>query len=107
MGIRKPHAALQQLGLTRREAEVLHWVTEGKTNPEVGAILHVRPCTVGKLLERIFQKLGVHTRTAAAVRATRMCAAAVLAISLAIMAAEMVAVSLIVYWVGGVSDGAI
>jgi len=69
------HAALQQLGLTRREAEVLHWVTEGKTNPEVGAILHVSPRTVGKLLERIFPKLGVHTRTAAAVRAERIYAA--------------------------------
>jgi DNA-binding CsgD family transcriptional regulator len=101
------HAALQEFGLTRREAEVLHWVTEGKTNPEVGAILHVSPRTVGKLLERIFPKLGVHTRTAAAVRATHIYAEAVLAISLAIMAAEMVAVSLIVYWVGGVSHGAI
>ena len=100
--MRVDHAALQQLGLTRREAEVLHWVREGKTNPEVGAILQVSPRTVGKLLERIFPKLGVHTRTAAAVRAGRIFVAAGLEISLAIMAAAMVAVSLIAYWVGAV-----
>ncbi len=63
------HAALERLGLTPREAEVLRWVTEGKTNPEIGAILGTSPRTVGKHLERIYAKLDVNTRTAAAVRA--------------------------------------
>jgi DNA-binding CsgD family transcriptional regulator len=54
-------------GLTRREAEVLAWVAEGKRNEETGVILGARPKTVGKHLERIFMKLGVETRTAAAV----------------------------------------
>lgn len=63
------YAALQQLGLTPREAEVLHWVAEGKTNKEVGAILRAKPRTVGKHLEAVFAKLGVETRTAAAARA--------------------------------------
>jgi hypothetical protein len=40
------YAALQRLGLTPREAEVLHWVGEGKTNSEIGTILHTRPRTV-------------------------------------------------------------
>jgi DNA-binding CsgD family transcriptional regulator len=62
------YAALQQLGLTPRQAEVLHWVTEGKTNPEIGTILRTRSRTVGKHVEKIFAKLGVTTRTAAAVR---------------------------------------
>jgi DNA-binding CsgD family transcriptional regulator len=53
-------------GLTRREREVLTWVAEGKTNAEVGMILNARPRTVAKHLERIFQKLGVESRTAAA-----------------------------------------
>ena len=63
------YAALMRLGLTPREAEVLHWVGEGKTNPEIGAILRTRPRTVAKHLEKIFAKLGVETRGAAAVRA--------------------------------------
>lgn len=63
------YEALKRLGLTPREAEVLHWVAEGKTNPEIGAILRTRPRTVAKHLERIFTKLGVETRGAAAARA--------------------------------------
>ncbi|HEY7678549.1 MAG TPA: helix-turn-helix transcriptional regulator, partial [Candidatus Methylomirabilis sp.] len=59
-------AALEHLGLTRREAEVLAWVAEGKTNAEIGTILGARPRTVAKHLERIYQKLGVETRVAAA-----------------------------------------
>lgn len=57
--------ALESLGLTRREAEVLFWVAQGKTNPEVAIILGITPRTVHKHLERIYQKLGVETRTAA------------------------------------------
>ena len=55
-------------GLTEREAEVLGWVGNGKTNDEIAAVLHVSPHTVRKHLENIFEKLGVHTRTAAAAR---------------------------------------
>ena len=60
---------LRSLGLTRRETEVLGWVAQGKSNAEVAAILGMSPRTVQKHLERIFQKLGVETRTAAAARA--------------------------------------
>lgn len=59
-------ASLEQGGLTRREAEVLQWVTQGKTNIEIGCILSMSPATVKKHLEHIFEKLGVETRTAAA-----------------------------------------
>ncbi|MBI4591064.1 MAG: hypothetical protein HY725_19735 [Candidatus Rokubacteria bacterium] len=38
-------------------------------NDEIGAILGTSPRTVQKHLERIYQKLGVETRTAAAARA--------------------------------------
>jgi len=60
---------LARLGLTRRETEVLAWVARGKTNDDTARILGTRPATVAKHLERIFQKLGVETRTAAAARA--------------------------------------
>lgn len=59
-------ASLAPLGLSRREAEVLTWVAQGKTNAEIATILGTRPRTVAKHLERIYQKLGVETRTAAA-----------------------------------------
>ena len=52
--------------LTRREAEVLTWVAHGKSNAEIAAILQVRTKTVDKHLERIYPKLGVENRTAAA-----------------------------------------
>lgn len=60
---------LRQLGLTVREAEVLLWLAQGKTNPEIGIILGSKPATVHKHTEHIFEKLGVETRTAAAARA--------------------------------------
>ncbi len=53
------------LGLTFREAEILMWISRGKTNKEVGAILGSSPRTVNKHLEHIFEKLGVVTRAAA------------------------------------------
>ena len=53
-------------GLTRRESQVLAWVSRGKTNREISVLLSISPRTVQKHLEHIFQKLGVETRTAAA-----------------------------------------
>lgn len=58
--------ALESLGLTRREVEILFWLTQGKTNAEISTILGSRTRTVEKHIERILQKLSVETRTAAA-----------------------------------------
>jgi DNA-binding CsgD family transcriptional regulator len=52
--------------LTERQTEVLSWVARGKTNAEIGKILSLGTGTIGKYLERIFAKLGVENRTAAA-----------------------------------------
>jgi CheY-like chemotaxis protein/DNA-binding CsgD family transcriptional regulator len=52
--------------VTPKEAEVLYWVVKGKTNRDIGDILGSSPMTVKKHLERVFAKLGVETRTAAA-----------------------------------------
>jgi DNA-binding CsgD family transcriptional regulator len=62
-------ALLASLALTPRETEVLVWIARGKTDAEIGIILESRPKTVGKHLERIYRKIGVETRTAAAARA--------------------------------------
>jgi DNA-binding CsgD family transcriptional regulator len=59
-------ASLQGLGLTPREAEVLLWVTQGKSNGDIATILGMRERTTCKHLERVFSKLSVENRTAAA-----------------------------------------
>lgn len=56
-----------EFGLTEREAEVLTWITNGKSNKDIAAILEMSPRTVNKHLDRIFGKLGVENRTAAAI----------------------------------------
>jgi DNA-binding CsgD family transcriptional regulator len=58
--------SFQRNGLTRREAELLQWVTQGKTNAEIGIILSISLATVKKHLQHVYEKLGVETRTAAA-----------------------------------------
>jgi hypothetical protein len=45
---------------------VLYWVVKGKINRDIADILGSSPATVKKHLERVFDKLGVETRTAAA-----------------------------------------
>jgi DNA-binding NarL/FixJ family response regulator len=59
------------LSLTAREAEVLLWISQGKSNRDIGDILGLSPRTVNKHLEQIFLKLGVENRTAAAAMAVR------------------------------------
>jgi DNA-binding NarL/FixJ family response regulator len=62
----------QKFSLTTREAEVLRWIAEGKSNRDVASILDVSPRTVNKHLEQIFTKLGVENRTAAAAVVMRL-----------------------------------
>lgn len=62
-------------GLTARESEVLSWLAAGKTNRDIGEILGMSPRTVNKHLERIYVKLGVETRAAAAAMAVQAMAA--------------------------------
>lgn len=57
--------------LTTREAEVLLWISRGKSNRDIGAILDISPRTVNKHLEQIYVKLGVENRAAAAAVAVR------------------------------------
>jgi len=57
--------------LTSREAEVLLWISRGKSNRDIGEILDISPRTVNKHLEQVFVKLGVENRAAAAAVAVR------------------------------------
>lgn len=58
--------------LTDREAEVLHWIANGKTNREIAQILDLSPRTVNKHLEQVFKKMSVENRTSAASIAIRL-----------------------------------
>ncbi|ASW01939.1 response regulator [Paraburkholderia aromaticivorans] len=64
-------ALASQFGLTAREAEVLLWLSRGKTNRDIGDILGMAPRTVNKHLEHVFGKLHVETRAAAAAIAAK------------------------------------
>ena len=58
-------------GLTRREADVLVLLARGSTNAEIASALTLSRKTVSSHLEHIYTKLGVTTRTEAALFAMR------------------------------------
>lgn len=70
-GERDEEVLQQTLRVTSREAEVLLWISRGKSNREIGEILNISPRTVNKHLEQVFVKLGVENRASAAARAVR------------------------------------
>ena len=53
--------------LSPRESQCLHWVSEGKTDFEVGKILEISPRTVRFHINNAKVKLGVTTRIQAVV----------------------------------------
>jgi DNA-binding NarL/FixJ family response regulator len=61
-------------GLTPREAEVLLWVAQGKSNGDVAAILDMSEKTAKQHLGVCFQKMGVESRTAATLAAIEILA---------------------------------
>lgn len=60
------------IALSDREAEVLHWIGRSKSNGDIGTILNVSAATVDTYVRRLFQKLGVNDRIAAAVKGIRL-----------------------------------
>jgi DNA-binding CsgD family transcriptional regulator len=64
-----PH--LERAGLTAREAEVLAWLAEGKSNEEIAVLLGLRLSTVKGYLKTVFQKIAAPNRLAAALWALR------------------------------------
>lgn len=65
--------AFASLKLTPREAEVLFWISQGKSNHDIGVILGAKTGTICKHVEHILGKLNVENRTAAAVVALETC----------------------------------
>ncbi|MGH8446736.1 MAG: response regulator [Solimonas sp.] len=71
--LRRQAKILQEmLSITAREAEVLLWVSRGKSNRDMSEILGISHRTVNKHLEQVFQKLGVENRAAATAKAVRV-----------------------------------
>lgn len=62
-------AGFEKLGLTKREAEVLLWMTQGKTDDCIATLCDISVRTVHKHAEHIYIKLGVETRTGAMLKA--------------------------------------
>jgi DNA-binding NarL/FixJ family response regulator len=60
------------ISLTGREIQILQLVVRGHTNRQIGAQLQLLPGTIRNRLSRIYWKLGVMTRTHAAVRAVEL-----------------------------------
>ena len=66
----KPHIVANELGgLTDREHEVLALLAGGMTNKEIADTLVITTNTVKRHLKAVFEKLDVHTRSAAAGKA--------------------------------------
>ena len=55
---------LEALGISPREAEVLLWVAQGKSNPEIATILGAAENTIKVHLSHLFEKLGADNRHA-------------------------------------------
>jgi DNA-binding NarL/FixJ family response regulator len=67
----------RELGVTAREAEVLLWVAQGKSNADVAALLGMSEKTVKQHLGNIFEKLGCENRTSASLLAIEVLAKAI------------------------------
>ncbi len=59
-------------GLTSREAEVLYWLSRGKTNRDIAEILGISYRTAHKHLEHVYKKIGVESRSGAAAVSVRV-----------------------------------
>lgn len=60
---------LEKLGISSREAEVLLWMAQGKSNGDIATLCGISLGTVKKHTNHIFEKLGVEGRGAAMLRA--------------------------------------
>ena len=58
--------------VSAREAEILYWVREGKSNEEIGLILGISGLTVKNHLQRLYRLLGVSNRALAIARGTAL-----------------------------------
>jgi DNA-binding CsgD family transcriptional regulator len=63
-----PVTTAEPAALTMRESEIMRWVIAGKSDAQIAAIVGASARTVQKHLQHVYVKLGVESRTAAAMR---------------------------------------
>jgi len=61
----------KRFGLTSREAEVLYWLSCGKSNRDIAEILGISYRTADKHLEHVYTKIGVESRSGAIAASVR------------------------------------
>lgn len=59
-------------GFTPRESDVIFWLAQGKANDEIATILRIRPDSVSRNLQAIYDKMGVYHRVAATLHALEL-----------------------------------
>ena len=64
--------AIEALGLTRRELEMLGFLSRGKSNKEIARDLRLSPNTIKTHLANLYVKLGVKNRTQAVSKAMEL-----------------------------------
>jgi DNA-binding CsgD family transcriptional regulator len=70
-GAAETFGLMTRFGLSRREAQVLQELARGKTNDDIADTLGISLSTVKTRMESVFRRLGVQSRTAAALRALK------------------------------------
>ncbi len=68
----KNDQALEYLGVSKRECEVLELLARGQTNKQIAAALFISPNTVKTHLANLYSKLDVSRRTQAIARARHL-----------------------------------
>jgi DNA-binding NarL/FixJ family response regulator len=66
------HVIDQERDLTARELETLKYLTAGCSNDDIALAMYVSRSTVKTHLVNLFSKLGVHTRTGAAIAGIKL-----------------------------------
>lgn len=62
----------QKVSLSKREAQVLEWLSKGKSSADIAEILRISPETVQTYTKRIYDKLGTNDRVATTVKALQL-----------------------------------
>ncbi|MFA6456096.1 MAG: response regulator transcription factor [Bacteroidota bacterium] len=67
----KMHTVSREYGLTVREKEILEQIVQGYSNKIIADQFNISPHTIDAHLRKVYEKLHVHTRTAAAAKAIK------------------------------------
>jgi transcriptional regulator EpsA len=72
LALAQPLRRLPQARVTPREAQILSWVREGKSNQEIGEALGISALTVKNHIQKILRKLGASNRAHAVAMAMQL-----------------------------------